>query len=194
MAHDAPPTALMASARPPVPLAPRLTPAWTPPLLQEATRASHAHSTDPSPSVTVSTSSRAPSTPLRRRKHTRPLLHRVSQPSATPAQALSTESTATADRFAAYVPSAAARTAAPSASAHTAHHTLSSSRSPHAASSTTHATGTRVAEDALGHTLRTHIPRHEATFEVLPAFRADAHYPGNVLVRCAGWDFYVHKA
>ena len=31
-------------------------------------------------------------------------------------------------------------------------------------------------------------------FEVLPQFRLDADFPGEVLVRCTGSDFFVHRA
>lgn len=140
---------------------------------------------------------RSPRSTSSRRMRSRPLLQRVSQPSsATPTQALNVDSMPSTNRFSAYLPSAA-RVQTPSIvplSNQTPRHvsSLDRFRSPSAANaaaeypstvSTSFGTKSRLSPNA----------RFEAG-DVHPQFRHDADLCGDVLVRCAHVDFYVHKA
>lgn len=164
-----PASALVASARPPIPLAPRLT----------------TGSTSPSANSSEASTSTA--------HHSRPrqLIHRASQSTAT--QALNVDTYPPAARFSAYSPNPSRPRLYGSMgrnalgigyrknNTHFAYG-MDESAMQHSRSKTTIDVAKNKGE--MG----------DDTFQVLPQFRSGADFPGEVLVRCTGSDFYVHRA
>lgn len=193
MSVNSPPTALMVSTRSPLPLSPRLTPASS-----SHQQRSEAEERDRS-RVASSSGSRNTATTLiahqttRRRARSRPLLHRTGQPTSTPTQALSRDTTPSTHRFAAYLPTAArsrihsatgSQTLDPGGTFESISWPIFSNAAPVEGP---HDTVQKQPVD-----LRS-APA-EFTFEVMSQFRSNSQFRGDTLVRCGGHSFYVHKA
>lgn len=195
----------MASARSPLPLAPRLTTVSSPQASPDADPAtpvtmtanpaaqqhtvSHAHA--PSHSTSSSQGLTHPDSAARIRTHPRHLLNRTSQPLAT--QALSVDPTPSTNRFAAYLPQPPRTSFAPLSHAARAVN-RSTSPSNETGSSSTLDAASSSHRGLLGAKLRSHGSHQDSAFEALPQFGPDAEFRGDVLVRCSSCDFYVHKA
>jgi hypothetical protein len=179
-----PASALVASARPPLPLAPRLTTASS----------SHQGNMSSLPAYLSSQNATEPSSHARPRQ----LIHHASQSVTT--QALDVETAPPATRFPAYIPSQSRSRMYASTSRIGEDGGGLGLNSPKRfmhmhgvdSSSTTH--GFRSSEKMDTLTQKGESSPDGDTFEVLPQFRSDADYPGEVLVRCTGSDFYVHRA
>lgn len=172
-----PASALVASSRPPIPLAPRLTTAST--SQQNYSPVSLPGSS--SQSTAMSTRETSSSAHPRHRQ----LLHRTSQPVAT--QALNVDTSPPAARFSAYVPR-------PSRSRWQGEY--GRVRGAGTATNTRHSS--HMSTDEFDLTTRAKkrngLQTLDDDFQVLSQFRLDADFAGDVLVRCSGSDFYVHRA
>jgi hypothetical protein len=184
--NNNPASALVASARPPIPLAPRLTTTST------SQQSYSVHSvasplTGPSKSLMSSPEHSSSATSAFRPRH---LIHRASQSVAT--QALNFDTSPPVTRLSAYVPhpsrmrpyGSLGRTGG--AFRKSTVHTTFGLDEPGSTYNKTK-NGRRDTVNYEGESA-------SAKFEVLPQFRSDADFPGEVLVRCSGSDFYVHRA
>jgi hypothetical protein len=169
-----PASALVAYSRPPIPLAPRLT-------TSTSQQAHHASSPMQAADSSQSTA-RLPRLP-------RPLIHRASLSTAT--QALNVDTSPPSARFSAYTTPRPARTRLQGS--------LPRSTPDHIGIAPRKSVGSFAfgLDDSMTTQKRSNEPEIEITedhFEVLSQFSRDADFPGDVLVRCAGIDFYVHRA
>lgn len=177
-----PASALVASSRPPIPLAPRLTTQQI--HLNNNLTSSHSNTTD----IQHATPSYA---------RPRQLIHRASLSTAT--QALNVDTLPPSARFSAYLPRPSRGRWQGSLGRSSTLAGTSNSRSTKSA--TILARGAddfiqsrRKAKRATKTTSKQEGDMTDYRFEILSQFRSDADFPGDVLVRCAGSDFYVHRA
>jgi hypothetical protein len=174
-----PASALVASSRPPIPLAPRLTTAST------SQQVHHTRSTSAQGPAEGSQAFRLPRLP-------RPLIHRASLSTAT--QALNVDTCPPSARFSAYnTPRPPRNRLQGSLSRPTQDHIGIPSRKSVGSFSfgLDDSTATQIRQRRAA---SAETDAAEDHFEVLSQFRRDADFPGNVLVRCTGADFYVHRA
>lgn len=189
-----PASALVASSRPPIPLAPRLT--MTASTAQQihltGNHATSSHSNTDGHHLVASSSSTSSSSHVRSRQ----LIHRASLSTAT--QALNVDTSPPSARFPAYLPRPShgrwqGNLGRSSTLADTRGLRLSKSSTTLAHGPDDFIQSKRNAKaEAISKQERGNIV--DERFEILSQFRPDADFPGDVLVRCAGSDFYVHKA
>lgn len=180
-----PASALVSYAHPPLPLAPRLTPVFT------SNQSHESDSINRHASSSRLNSDRQQGIRSGHTLHNRPpggpLIHRASSSTAT--QALNVDTSPPSARFSAYVPRPSRiRSGSKMIRGDTVKSGISSFVSSQDGSWRAPPHKSSRAD------LKADAEISESIFEMMPQFRPEADFPGDVLVRCTGSNFYVHRA